>query len=114
VDLAEFIRLHPNFVLSIGGILLGLIVYLYKQNETKSARLIADKLEDIVTGLNKLFKLDERKASTLSDHERRLSVQERRCDDREESCPGKQACRTLSRQEDHQIFRSSKERQVTP
>lgn len=106
----HFIVEHPGTVQIVLGGLLGFIFFLYKQNESKSAKLIASKLDEIVSSIGKLFARDEIHTDLLAKHESAIAIQKQRCDDREHNCPGKQACRTLSRQEDRQRFAVEKDR----
>lgn len=88
---------HWEFVQASFVGLIGLIVYLYKQNESNSARLIANKLDAIVTQLDKLFRRDELKTEAIAELSERVVKQEQRCDDRAASCPGKYARKDLAR-----------------
>ena len=88
---------HPDVVKLAFGLLLGLVIYLYKQNESKSAKLIATKLDQICNNLDRLFSRDEQKTEAIIEISERLVKQEQRCDDREKTCPGKFALKTIQK-----------------
>lgn len=80
--------------------LVGVIGYLFRQNESKSAKLIAGKLEAICIQLDRLYARDELKTEAIIEISDRMTRQEQRCEDREKTCPGKMAHKRLQRHED--------------
>lgn len=88
---------HPEAVQLIMLILAGIVVYFYKQNESKSAKLIANKLDQIVDNLKRLFDRDDQKTEAIMEISERMVAQEQRCDDREKHCPGIMAQKRLNK-----------------
>ena len=103
--MTKFIATYPGTIYIILTLFGLLVVYLWRSNESKAALLIATKLDQIVEKLDVLFakvgvredeaREIERRAAKLA---KDLATQKQRCDDRERSCPGKLACKTLDRQ----------------
>ena len=107
--MSDFIMKHPQFVYIVCSLLIGLLIYFYKGNESKAALLIAGKLDNIAEKLDGLYKKDvDRKfeikkvSDRVSKLETSFSAQVQRCNDREASCPGKQASHALERMRDRQ------------
>lgn len=91
----EFVKEYPKVVVSLVGVLIAYIIHLTKQNESKGMKDLASKFEMVakeIKGLAEqivvLYKKDNAKENRMDDLANRVSVQERRCSDREKSCPG--------------------------
>lgn len=113
----EFIARHPGLTYSSLLTLIALIVYFYKGNESKAALLIAGKLDTIAEKLDGLYSKDAERKRDIKDLSIRtakletcFATQVQRCNDREMSCPGKQAHSILDRMRDRQRDAIEKER----
>jgi hypothetical protein len=106
VFIAEYPGVVYLVVLGMGC----LVGYFYKGNETKSALLIAGKLDMIAEKLDILFKKDKERNNRIGRLETSQAKQIQRCDDRENICPGYKAQQVLTRCRDKQITQIEKER----
>jgi len=80
--MTEFIRAYPEAIQMIMGGLLLFIVFLYKQNERKSVRLVTQKIDELCDAIASLIKKDVLKERSISSLHARMDASDARCVER--------------------------------